>query len=58
MPYVNTPTYTDLGRRQGDMTIDEKIRLGMVALAGASVVFVTLGLHLGPLDIVGGSGPS
>ena len=38
------------------MTLDEKIRLGMVALTGASIVFASLGLHLGPLDIIGGSG--
>lgn len=38
------------------MTLDEKIRLGMVALTGAGVVFAALGLHIGPLDIVGGAG--
>lgn len=39
------------------MTLDEKIRLGMVALTGASLVFAALGLHLpGPLDVAGGSG--
>ena len=38
------------------MTPDEKIRYGMLALAGASVVFAALGLHVGPLDIAGGSG--
>ena len=38
------------------MTLDEKIRLGMVALAGASIVFASLGLHLSPLEIIGGSG--
>lgn len=38
------------------MTLDEKIRLGMVALTGASVVFASLGLHVGPLDIAGGMG--
>jgi len=36
------------------MTLDEKIRIGMLALSGASIVFASLGLHLGPLDIVGG----
>lgn len=38
------------------MTIDEKIRYGMVAMAGASVVFAALGLHIGPLDPIGGAG--
>ena len=39
-----------------NMTLDEKIRFGMVALAGASVVFATLGVHINPLDICGGMG--
>jgi hypothetical protein len=39
-----------------NMTLDEKIRYGMVALAGASVVFATLGVHINPLDIIGGAG--
>jgi len=38
------------------MTLDEKIRFGMIALGGASIVFATLGVHFNPLDIVGGSG--
>lgn len=38
------------------MTLDEKIRYGMVALAGASVVLATLGVHINPLEIAGGSG--
>jgi len=38
------------------MTLDEKIRYGMVALAGASVVLATLGVHITPLDIAGGRG--
>lgn len=41
-----------------DMTLDEKIRLGMVALAGASLVFASLGLNVGPLEIIGGFGTS
>lgn len=40
------------------MTPDEKIRLGMLALAGASIVFASLGLKLGPLDLMGGWGTS
>lgn len=38
------------------MTLDEKVRLGMLALTGASLVFATFGLRIGPLDIAGGSG--
>ena len=38
------------------MTLDEKIRYGMVALSGASLVFATLGLHINPLGVCGGMG--
>ena len=38
------------------MTLDEKIRYGMVALAGASVVLATLGVHISPLEVIGGMG--
>ena len=38
------------------MTLDEKVRYGMVALAGASVVLATLGVHITPLDVAGGIG--
>jgi len=38
------------------MTTDEKIRLGMLALAGASIVFASLGLKVGPLELIGGWG--
>jgi len=38
------------------MTLDEKIRYGMLALGGASLVFATLGVRIGPLDIAGGFG--
>ena len=41
-----------------DMTLDEKIRLGMVALTGASLVFASLGLRVGPLEVIGGFGIS
>ena len=38
------------------MTVDEKIRLGMIALTiGASVVAATLGVSLGPLEAIGGN---
>jgi hypothetical protein len=40
------------------MTLDEKIRYGMVALAGANLVFAALGLKVGPLAIMGGAGTS
>jgi len=38
------------------MTLDEKIRFGMVALSGASIVFAALGVHISPLEIIGGAG--
>jgi hypothetical protein len=38
------------------MTLDEKIRYGMLAVSGASIVFATLGLKVGPLEIIGGWG--
>ncbi len=38
------------------MTLDEKIRYGMVALSGASLVFATLGVHISPLAVCGGIG--
>jgi hypothetical protein len=41
-----------------DMTLDEKIRYGMMALTGASLVFASLGLKIGPLEIIGGAGIS
>jgi hypothetical protein len=40
------------------MTQDEKIRYGMLALAGASFVFAALGLKAGPLEAIGGFGIS
>jgi hypothetical protein len=38
------------------MTLDEKIRFGMIALGASSIVLATLGVHINPLEIVGGSG--
>jgi hypothetical protein len=35
------------------MTLDEKIRYGMVALAGASVVLASFGIHITPAAIQG-----
>ena len=43
-------------RGAASMTLDEKVRYGMVALAGASIVLATLGVHITPLDIAGGGG--
>jgi hypothetical protein len=40
------------------MTLDEKIRYGMLAVSGASLVFATLGLKIAPLEIIGGFGTS
>ncbi len=37
------------------MTLDEKVRIGVVALTGASVVFAALGLHISPLEMIGGA---
>jgi hypothetical protein len=37
------------------MTLDEKIRYGMLALTGASIVFAALGLHhVAPLGVSSG----
>ena len=38
------------------MTLDEKVRYGMMALGGASIVFATLGVHVSPLEVIGGYG--
>jgi len=38
------------------MTLDEKIRYGMIALGGASIVLTVLGAHVSPFAIAGGSG--
>jgi hypothetical protein len=36
------------------MTTEDKLRYGMMALGGASVVFAALGLHSSPLDTIAG----
>ena len=41
---------------RGDMTLDEKVRYGMLALGGATLVFTAMGLHVGPLETLGGAG--
>jgi len=38
------------------MTPDEKIRLGMLDLVGASIVFASLGISIHPLEQIGGFG--
>ena len=53
--HVYSGLIIDISSPHDTMTLDEKIRLGMVALTGASLVFASLGLHLGPLDIIGGA---
>lgn len=42
--------------RLATMTLDEKVRYGMIALGGASVVFTALGLSVTPLAAMGGAG--
>jgi len=41
-----------------DMTLEEKVRYGMLAVTGAAVVANVLGVHISPLDIAGASGTS
>jgi hypothetical protein len=38
------------------MTLEDKVRYGMMALGGASVIFATLGVHISPLECIGGWG--
>jgi hypothetical protein len=38
------------------MTLDEKIRYGMLALSGLTIVFAALGIHNTPLEPVRGFG--
>jgi hypothetical protein len=40
------------------MTLEEKVRYGMLAVTGAAVVANVLGIHVSPLDITGGAGSS
>ncbi len=42
----------------GDMTLDEKIRIGMVALTGSSIALAALGVHVSPFTAMGGAGSS
>ncbi|MGA2663448.1 MAG: hypothetical protein ABSF83_00685 [Nitrososphaerales archaeon] len=39
------------------MTVDDKVRYGMMAVSGATLVVAALGMHIGPLaEAVGGAG--
>jgi hypothetical protein len=38
------------------VSLDEKIRYGIMAAAGVSLIFGTLGLHLSPPDVMSGIG--
>jgi hypothetical protein len=38
------------------MTLDEKVKFGMMAVTGASLVLATMGVHISPLSIGGGYG--
>ncbi len=39
------------------MTLDQKLRYGSMALAGAAVVATAFGIHLSPLaEVAGGAG--
>ncbi len=38
------------------MSTDDKIKYGMMALTGASVIAATMGVHIGPLGIASGLG--
>ena len=56
MFYAYTYSLNPSGVDTLSMTLDEKIRYGMLALTGASIVFAALGVHIAPLDIAGGHG--
>jgi hypothetical protein len=43
-------------QRIAAMTLDEKVRLGMLGLTGATLVFAALGLHIKPLEAISGGG--
>ncbi len=40
------------------MSTDDKIRYGMMALTGSSVVLAAFGVHINPLQIISGAGIS
>lgn len=43
-------------RKDETMTLEDKVRYGMMAIGGASVVFATMGVHFSPLMVAGGYG--
>jgi hypothetical protein len=38
------------------MTLDEKVRYGMMAVSGAAFVLAAMGVHISPLDVGGSYG--
>jgi hypothetical protein len=38
------------------LTLDQKVKIGMMAVSGAAVVANLMGVHLSPLEIIGASG--
>ena len=40
------------------MTLEDKIRLGMIAVTGSSIALAALGVHVSPLIAMGGAGGS
>jgi hypothetical protein len=38
------------------MTLDEKVRYGMMSMSGAAFILATLGMHISPLDVGGSYG--
>jgi hypothetical protein len=39
------------------MSIDQKVRYGLMAVTAASFLLASVGLHPGVLDPIGGAGP-
>ena len=38
------------------MSLDEKVKYGMMALSGAALIFSVMGVHISPLETIGGYG--
>jgi hypothetical protein len=38
------------------MSLDDKVKFGIMAMGGASVILATLGVHVSPLETVGSWG--
>jgi hypothetical protein len=47
--HANTENLSRGSSYRVPMSIDDKIRYGMIAVTGASVVLATLGVHVGPI---------